>query len=78
MEGDIEWAEKIIPDFEYYLYNFSDLVEKIPHMTVPKLILYIKALRVPRSKTPEEFFKRFTEFWKEAIGYVKKQERKLY
>ena len=72
MEGNIEWAENIIPDFEYYLYTFSDLVDKIPYMTVPKLKIYIKALRVPRSKTPEEFFKRFTEFWKETNEYVKK------
>ena len=68
IEGDISWAEDAVPEFNYYLYQLEDLVESLPEMTVSRLKIYIKALRVSRAGNDEEFYDRLVDYARELIS----------
>jgi hypothetical protein len=78
MEGDISWADKIIPDFSYYIYTLNDMKKIYPQITVTKLKLYIKALQLSRSKTEGEFYKRLEDLLTELSSYCLEKGEKAY
>ena len=73
LSDDFNWADNLIPDFEYYLYTFEELVEAIPEMTVPKLKLYIKNLRLIRSNNYNEFMANLYNYLLELYEYVESE-----
>ena len=73
MSDNFAWADNLIPDFEYYIYTFGELVETIPEMTVPKLKLYIKNLRLTRSNNYNEFMVNLYDYLLELYEYVESE-----
>ena len=78
IEDDFDWAKKIIPDFEYFIYTLKDLREVYPNINVPKLKLYIKTLQLSHSKTDEEFYDRLENLLIELDKYCGKTGQSVY
>jgi predicted transposase/invertase (TIGR01784 family) len=78
IEDDIDWADKIIPDFEYFIYTLKDLKKIYPNITVTKLKLYIKTLQLSHSKTKKEFNRRLKNLLIELDKYCKKTGQSVY
>ena len=78
MKGNLDWAEKIIPNFEYILFTFEDVNNVFPKITVPRFKLYIRTLQVTRSKNRKEFFKRLSNLLPELNRFCVNQGMRGY
>ena len=70
MEGDLDWAEYFTPDFGFYLYTLEDMTANLSEIETAKLRIFVKLYSLNRSRTKEEFMRRFRDVWKEIGEYV--------